>query len=125
MFSSCYVFGNLLPSHKHSSTRVTLAVLTPTEDGWRCRSTARDCLQHDYVSCESLDVVTEWLECEMTRTYWTEDRDQVLDLLATTDDPSAPSAQAGVHLETFLFGDPNVSSAERSERVLRHLETGW
>ena len=119
--TTIYVFG------KHTSCEdVTLAVLTHTDKGWRCRSTLRGELNHDYPRKASLDdVMMKWLDKEMTRKYVSYDRDEVLDLLTQQGDPDIPSLQGEVHLETFLHADPSLPECERAERVLQHLEIGW
>lgn len=122
---SVYVFGKV-GDDSAESPKVTLAVITPTERGWRCRSTIRDRFNHDYMSKESLETVIEgWIEPEMSRMYVSSNRDEVLNHLVMQDDPSIPASSKEFHLQSFLHGDPSLSENERAERVLRHLECGW
>ena len=96
----------------------TLVVCTPTERGWRTRSTRRDVLHHDYVSGESFDKVASWLRLQLTRIDPVCDRQEALERLAT----QPPWEQQ--HL-CFLAPDPELAPPEAAERVLRHLECGW
>ena len=123
--NTAYVFGNYAPTMQGNSD-VTLCVVRPTRKGWMCRSTLRDALNHDYPRRESLEtIMLDWIEHDLTRTYMTFDRREVIDLLASSVDPEAPSNPAGFHLNSFLRGNPSLPASERAERVLRHLECGW
>ena len=123
---SVYVFGKVSGTDATPRGRVALSVLTPTKKGWRCRSTLADRMNHDYVSGESYDdVMAVWIDRELSRMYVSTDRDEVLDLLATSDDRETPSRPESLRVHSFLHGDPGLSRGERAERVLRHLELGW
>ena len=116
-----YILG-----HHQRSKHVSLLVLSPTEKGWRCRSTLRNDMNHDYVKKESAEsVIEDWIEKEMTRTYVSSDRDEVLALLAKTEDPNIPSTPGEVYIQSFLHGNLELPEYERAERVLQHLECGW
>lgn len=98
-----YVFGRL-------DSKIVLVVATPTERGWRCRSSARE-YQHDYVHCETFEEIMNWIDVDMIRAF-TLDRKEVLE-----------------HLSTFCQENPEWSFLtppdDVEERVLQHLERGW
>ena len=106
-----YVFGRL--AGQSPSAFPTLVVVSPTEDGWRARSTNR-AYNHDYVCCESFGEVMEWLDRTLSRPFWraTATRSRQV-LLRRTIGP----------LDFFSPAGANLGS-EEVERSLRHLETG-
>ena len=91
-----------------------VAVLGRTDLGWRCRSTARDALQHDYVSRESLSHVRSFLDLTHRGILVTGDREAALEAI-----DSAMGGGGG-----FLHPSPH-DHADPANRVLRHLESGW
>lgn len=113
-----YIFG----LHADHASPV-LVVASPTAHGWRCRSTLRDALQHDYVSGERVDELHDWLRLDLRRLYSCS-RESALAELASDDVTSteggARSARTG-----FLAPDPALAPAAAAERALRHLERGW
>ena len=61
---SYYIVGNLLSSpmdHTAGGTPVVAAV-TKTTKGWKCRSTVRGAVCHDYMSHESIGHVRHWIQ---------------------------------------------------------------
>lgn len=111
-----YMVGTLHCTHEP----VALAV-TPTATGWRCRSSVRGALCHDYVSRESLGKVRTWVErdlqyngCEFTQDR-EEMRARLATLVAASDDGSLG----------FLAPDPQLAPDAAAEQVLQHLERGW
>lgn len=108
-----YVLGQPWKERETGSPPV-LVVATPTAEGWRTHSTRRGAFQHDYVSDESWLDVLEWLQCELSRTYVTASRDEVVQVLST---PSSDGT-----LPTGFLHPPPPHTAEQ---VLRHLEAGW
>lgn len=126
-FTHTHTLMDPLYAYDTSSAAPVLAVFSPLDHGWRCRSTARGRLQHDYTSDESIDVLHNWLQAELGPTVVTTfDREEALAylsiLLASEDGATDPS---------FLFhgamcGAQAPWTAENAEeRVLRHLERGW
>jgi hypothetical protein len=115
-----YMWGTL------PATRTPVAVVaTPTANGWRCRSTDRCALQHDYTSRETVDTVRTWIERDLCRAdaqiagvEFTRDRAAFASHLATLASTSGGSIG-------FLEPDPRLAPDEAAERVLRHLERGW
>jgi len=93
----------------------TLAVITPTSDGWRVRSTSRR-YNHDYVCYEPLQEVLEWVDLELRRPFVASGRAETLKLL--TSSGSAPRTG-------YLLPGGCASRREEAERALRHLERGW
>ena len=89
-------------------TSPILAVVTPTQTGWRVRTSKRD-TQHDYVSREDFDGVMAWLAHDVRRPDVI-DREGALECLAQTMASGA----------SFLRLPP-----EGVERALAHLEHGW
>jgi hypothetical protein len=106
-----YVFGHLRGQPR--SAFPTLVVVSPTEDGWRARSTNR-AYNHDYVCCESFGEVMAWLDDDLSRPFLARDRDEVTTVLAGDDRSTG-----------FLQPGGCASRSEEVERSLRHLETGW
>lgn len=97
------------------------AVVRPstTTHGWRCRSTARDALQHDYPLIP-LDEVLEWMKRDLRRIRCcTTDRQEALEHLA------ALHASGDAYPMGFLSPDPSLALPDADRRVLDHLETGW
>ena len=104
-----YVFG------KMSSTEFpTLVVLSPTDDGWRARSTSR-IYNHDYVCYESFGEVMKWIDIDLHRPFIAKDRAEVVSILTNTD---------SVHSTGFLYPGGCSSKDEEVEKVLQHLEYG-
>ena len=113
-----YVFGYTRGTNP-SSHPPTLAVLHATAKGWRCRSSCRGALNHDYVSYESLSDIIDWLRLNLERPYVTLDREETLERL------TRPCAWSGVRQSGFVEGDPMWEDSVRAERALEHLELGW
>lgn len=59
-----YAYGPLRGTKENA-----LAVLTRTDNGWRCRSYNKDRLNHDYVSYESIEQIRTWLEYDFRIGY--------------------------------------------------------
>ena len=115
MFSNpFYIVGNL-----QGDERPVVAAVTPTSVGWKCRSTVRGALCHDYVSDESVGNVRSWVERDLSGKdyFFTRNREEVLERLATR---FGTSDSVG-----FLTPGAHLSSMDAAERVLRHLESGW
>lgn len=104
-----YVFGST-----RSSEFPTLVVLTPTNDGWKARSTSR-AYSHDYVCYESFGDVMKWIDIDLHRPFLARDRDEVVSILTNTD---------SAHTTGFLYPGGCSSKDEEVERVLQHLECG-
>ena len=115
-----YMWGRL------ATTGEAVAVAaTPTKTGWRCRSTARDALNHDYVSRETTNAVRAWVQGDLRlpgradRVDFTRDRAAMAAHLATLAEASADGSVG------FLAPEASSAPREAAERVLRHLERGW
>lgn len=91
-----------------------LAVVTPTKQGWQCRSSMRGTMNHDYVSNEEFeDVHDNWLMHEMSPTYVAQDRNEAKQMIIY----DLPLMS--------IYGNPELSEVDRAEQVLQHLEHGW
>ena len=112
---SHYVFG--YPKKKKNDEFPALVVITPTTNGWFTRCTHRDICNHDYVSLEPLSEVISWIKMDLTRTFVSSNREEVLELLAsqTQKDPNG----------VVQLGDYFPVAGDGEERVLRHLEQGY
>lgn len=100
------------------SSRDVFAVVTSTPYGWRCRSTLRGVLQHDYVSHEPVDKLISWLRRDLWEHQVFEDRRAALAHLAT-------HISTGDGTVGYLRGDPTWLPQEFAERVCQHLERGF
>ena len=108
-----YIFG--ITSEK---TFPVLVVLSPTQDGWRARSTDR-AYNHDYICFEEFQEIMEWIDCDLKRSFIASNRREVLETLTSTHNGSE-------HRLGFLYpGDVSPGSVEEADKVLRHLEIGW
>lgn len=99
-----------------------IAAVVPTPTGWKCRSTVRGRLCHDYVCNESVGKVRKWIETDMVAPddyVFTHNREEVVERLATR----IATSDAG--LVGFVGADPMSPPEDAAERVLRHLEFGW
>lgn len=106
-----YVFGQMRRVFRDFPT---LAVVSPTEDGWRVRSTDRS-YNHDYVCYETFEEVMDWLDGDLKRPYLCRDREDAQCVLLESE-----------RLNTgFISPDGCLSRYDAVERVLRHLEVGW
>ena len=95
-----------------------LVVVSPTQDGWRARSTD-SAYNHDYICFEHFQEVMEWVDCDLQRSFIAKDRHEVLETLTSNHNGSE-------HRLGFLYpGDAEPGSVEEAEKALRHLETGW
>ena len=92
------------------------AALVPTKRGWRCRSTRRGALCHDYVSGETIGHVCAWLRLHHPDVVVTADREEVC---------AALEEDAGMRGNAFQTPDPLLPPAAQVDRMLRQLETGW
>ena len=116
-----------LYAYDTSSAAPVLAVFAPLDHGWRCRSTARGRLQHDYTSDESVDVLHGWLQADLGPTVVTTfDREEALACLATllASEDGATDPSFLYHGAASVAADP-WAEEPAEERVLRHLERGW
>lgn len=112
-----YVFAHHHTAPARTTEPPLLIVLSPTKRGWASRSTSRSYFNHDYVSNETFEQVYEWLKLECKRPFFTQDREEALEVLA------APSLSLGGPLKTGYFEcDPMMGLEERADRVLQHLE---
>lgn len=112
-----YVFAHHHTAPARTTEPPLLIVLSPTKRGWASRSTSRSYFNHDYVSHETFEQVYEWLKLECKRPFFTQDREEALEVLA------APSLSLGGPLKTGYFEcDPMMGLEERADRVLQHLE---
>ena len=116
---SLYAHGRL-----PSTRQAVFAVLSPTGRGWRCRSTVRGELQHDYVCDEDVDELVDWLQTDVLEgtLVTTFDREEARERLSTL-----LASEDGTSL---FHGAANATAAPWSEggvaeRVLQHLERGW
>ena len=109
--TSRYIFGHFRQSPP--SPVPTLVVATPTDDGWRVRSTDR-AYNHDYVCYETFEEVMEWLDLDLRRPFLCRDRAEVRSVLTS-----------GGSSTGFLLPGGCASEDEEVDRVLRHLESGW
>ena len=111
-----YIFG-FVNDQRHSFP--TLVVATPMSNGWKCRSTCKNMLNHDYVTGETFSDVMGWLDMEMNRPFIACDREEVLKLLGSDDETSS------CHRTGFLYPDNQLVPSEAAEQVLQHLENDW
>ena len=92
------------------------AAIVPTRRGWRCRSTLRNVLCHDYISGETIGNVCAWLRLLPHHA----------DVLVTAD---REEAYAALMEDAGTFGDrrpaPCLAPCDQAERILTHIETGW
>lgn len=95
----------VLSYHDNATRNVT--VLIPTKTGWTSRSTMG--LNYEYASYETIEEISDWIELEERRTFYSTDCDEVTRLLS---DGSFP---------VELMGDPMASAAQRAQRTLAHL----
>lgn len=124
-----YVFGQ---RPKALGGALALAVFTPQSNGWQCRSTLRDALNHDYVGCETFQsILHEWIPADLRRVLTTTSRAEALTLLQGSA-PPVPSGRPTTHSPSegerpvpFAEGDPMLAAGSAAERALRHLELGW
>ena len=116
-----YIIGH----HNSSSpSDVILCALMPTEKGWRCRSTHRKIMNHDYVSHETISMVMGWMDKDFKHNmYVTQDREEAVALLAYGESQHNPRMTC--RLESFLHGNPMWDDMERGDKVLQHLEYGY
>ena len=99
----------LLPGH-------VAAALVPTKRGWRCRSTLRGTLCHDYVCGETIGNVCAWLRLYHPDMVVTADREEAC---------AALEADDGTRGNVFETPDPLLPPAAQADRILRQLEAGW
>jgi hypothetical protein len=112
-----YVFAHHHTAPARTTDPPLLIVLSPTKRGWASRSTSRCYFNHDYVSHETFEQVYQWLKLECKRPFFTQDREEALEVLA------APSLSLGGCLKTGCIEcDPMMGLEERADRVLQHLE---
>lgn len=106
-----FVFGK-----RRADAGRTLVVYSPTDVGWRARSSWKNSLNHDYVSNESMSELEEWIACDL-KPCWSisSDRQEALEFLSN--ELQSPPRY-------FRTGDTSVSEDVEAERVLRHLEFG-
>ena len=108
-----YIFGHMSES---DADFPTLAVVSPTADGWRVRSTNRG-YNHDYVCYETFEEIMQWIDIDMYRPFVAIDRQEAVRTLVHT---------GAEHCTGFLFpGDVPAGSAEEADAVVSHLEGGW
>lgn len=108
-----YIFGKM--SEKDTGFP-TLVVISPTDDGWRLRSTNRG-YNHDYICYEEFSEVMEWIDVDMYRPFVAMNRGEAMELLVHTDPIE--------HRTGFLYpGDVRAGSREEANLVLSHLESG-
>lgn len=115
-----YIVGQLSKHTTHDHTmQPVIAAITPTRCGWKCRSTLRNALNHDYVSFESTEHIREWLELQVhpRDSFITQNREEVAERLAIR--------LASNDVLGFLAPDANLSPDAAAERLLQHLECGW
>ena len=110
VFTTQYVFGI------HTETNVSnpiFCVCSPTSNGWKCRSSERTIMNHDYMSNETFEDVMEWMHKDMNRVYATGDHEEVVELLSKRIDSEKCVG--------YVSPDPSLSSVEAAERVVQHL----
>jgi len=83
-------------------------VVTCTDKAWRCRSSCKDALQHDYYKVSCIDDVLQWVRSDVGRSTSVVSRKEALEYMSTLSD----------YNQNFLL---NTSHA----RALEHLEEGW
>lgn len=105
---------------RRDTNEPVLVVLSPTRRGWRSRSTARDALNHDYVSSETLEDIMEWVATDLRDPRWLSRQETLEYLSAPRPKGGAWAACPAGHLAAGL----EVAGPGGGERVLRHLERG-
>ena len=122
---SYYIVGNLLSTdHTSRSTgggTPVVAAVTKTDNGWKCRSTVRGAVCHDYMSHESIGHVRHWIQQHdlHPNCLFTDRRADALERLAIR------IGASDVHSVGFLAPNATLAQDEAAERVLQHLEHGW
>ena len=94
--------------HHYITHKRGLSVVTSAGKVWRCRSTCKDALQHDYHKVHSLDDVLQWMRLDVGRSATVVTREEALGHISTLSD----------YDQNFLVHSP-------PERALAHLEEGW
>ena len=113
----------ILYAHAMSENTPVLAAFVPHNNGWRCRSTARGQMQHDYGFAE-VDALLEWMQADFgPNVSTTFEREEALELLSTLLEAPGevgPSFRFhGAAAASYLSGE------SAAEQVLQHLERGW